>query len=197
MATTLPGLLEMMPNRDLFADPVDYYAQSAWPHNLELRQNWLDQSKDLKEKILSSPLLERTTGIVSREFGTVSNVCSENGRIALGPRTGPGDGTVPIRAAAVTQLLELYEATGKRHADMMNNTDIINGVADIVRTGSTSALEKIRLEDIDFDEILPETEAIEAAEDQLEGVRGRMEEGRLTAADVDWLFDPLVGAPPQ
>jgi pimeloyl-ACP methyl ester carboxylesterase len=197
LATTLPGLLEMMPNPELFADPVDYYVQSAWPDNVKLQQNWLDQSKDLKEKILSSPLLERTTGIVSREFGTISNVRSENARIVPGPRTGPGDGTVPIRAAAVTQLSDLYEATGKRHADMMNNTDIIKGVADIVRTGSTSALEKIRLEDIDFDEILPETEAIETTEDQLEGVRGRMEKGHLTAADVDWLFDPLVGAPPQ
>jgi hypothetical protein len=188
--------MAMMPNPALFPDPVDYYLLDTWPAGVRLHPDWIQASRSIKEQLLGSPLLPRTTGIVSREYGTVAAVRAAGDTFEVASRTGPGDGTVPIRAAAVAELKDLYEARGNRHADLMKNQQVINAVADLVRSGETDALPTLRIEDIDFDEVLPETEAMEPSDDALEGVRGRMDEGRLSAADVDWLLDPLATPPP-
>ena len=196
LAATLPGLLEMLPNPTLFEDPLDYFTANPWPGGPRPAQRWLDQSRNMKSEILSSPLLSRTSGIVSREYATVASVVEDNnGHMATGPRTGPGDGTVPIRAAAVEELSELWEAKGDRHADLFKNKDVIRAVADLVRFGTTSVLNRIRTQDINFHEILPEPEMVEVTESFSEGIRARIDEGRLTAADVDLLLDPLLGSP--
>lgn len=197
LAVTLPGLLQMMPNPGLFDDPVDCYTLAPWPNGPKPLQRWLDLSRNVKSQILDSPLLDRTSGIVSREFGTVATATLAGANIDVGPRTGPGDGTVPIRAAAVAELAEMWEAKGDRHTDLLTNSDVITAVSDILREGTTNALNRIRLEDIDFDEVLPESELAEVDEAASAGIRARMDEGLLTSADVDYLLDPIGYEMPQ
>lgn len=197
LAATLPGLLEMLPNPMLFSDPVDYFTEAPWPGGPRPAQRWLDQSRNMKSVILSSPLLSRASGIVSREYATIASVVVDNNsHMAAGPRTAPGDGTVPIRAAAVQELSELWEAKGDRHADLFKNKHVIQAVSDLLRFGTTLALDRLRIHDIDSHEVLPETEVPEVAESASEGIRARIDQGRITAADVDWLLDPLRGSPP-
>lgn len=197
LAATLPGMLNMLPDPNLFPDPADYFTLPPWPGGPRPLQRWLDQSRNIKSEILASPLLSRTSGLVSREHGTVASIrVDANGQMQVGPRTGPGDGTVPIRASAVPELSALWEVTGDRHADLFKNKGVIKAVADLLRSGTTSALDRIRVEDIDFTEVLPESEVPEVTESSSEGVRARIDEGRLTGADLDWLLDPLRGSPP-
>lgn len=197
LAVTLPGLLQMLPDPALFDDPLDYYSLTAWPGGPRPPQRWLDLSRNTKTEIASSPLLDRTTAIVSREFGTVASVRQQGRHLASGPRSGPGDGTVPIRAAAIEQLSELYEMTGHRHADMMRNDGVIAAVADLLRTGRTDVLPRLAISDIQFDEVLPEEEVPILVEAESAGLRERIEHGVLTQADIDFILDPIGHAAPR
>ena len=198
LAATLPGLLEILPNRDLFTGQPDFYTLLPWPDQPRPLLRWLGRSSGIKDEILASPLLRRTSGIVSREIGTVASVSlGPGGRMVAGRATAPGDGTVPTRAAAVPQLSRLYEAKGKKHASLFKIKEVIRAVGDILREGVTEALPEITVDELDFDEVLPEREALEVGDERLEGIQRRFDEGRLRAADLEWIFDPEGESPPQ
>ncbi len=197
LAPTLPGLMEMLPSAELFPNDPDYRSAATWG-GIGPLQKWLDLSGATSEAVLSSPLLARTSGIVSGRFGTVVSARTENGGLVAGSRNGAGDGTVPLRAAAISQLKELYEATGdKRHADMLNDKVVIGAAADLVSTGATTALDRRTFSDADFDATLVELESVEPSDEALEPLRERLENGQLTQEDLSWIFDPASGDPPQ
>lgn len=196
LAAGLPGLLDMLPNPELFDDPLDCYTTSVWPSPNVPGDPWLQQAQAVKAALLESPLLARTTGIVSRQHGTVVSVVDRGGLMAAGPRTGPGDGTVPVRAAAVAQLGAVLEGATARHSDLMNDDAVVAGMADLFATGSTEALAALDPTTIDFDaQIEAPIESIDVLEaletPRVEEVRAHAAAGRLTAADVEFLFDPL------
>ena len=193
LAKSLPGLIDMLPNPAFFADAGELYQSGAWPGSDAPPQRWLDASRALKAEILESPLLARTSGIVCRRYATVVSSV-RNGRLEAGPRNGPGDGTVPLRAAAVAQLAELYEASG-RHSDLYKDDAVIQAVADLLRSGVTRALPRLPFADIDFDAVAPEAEAFIVNEAAMSGVQRRFHSGTLRVADLEWLLDPLRGSP--
>ena len=61
----------------------------------------------------------------------------------------------------------------------------------------TRKLSRLRREDIDFDEVLPETELADVGEAASVGLRARMDEGLLTSTDVSYLLDPIGYELPQ
>ena len=199
LAPTLPGLMEMMPNPRLFDDPVDYFTRAPWPAGPKPSQRWLDRSRHIKSEILGSPLLARTTGIVSREHATVGGVSVDAaGHLAAGPRTRPGDGTVPIQASAVAELSEVYEGNGlPRHSNLLKSGRVIQGAADLLRSGATDRLDRLAIDDIDLSATIAEPESAEITEAMTGGIERRLDRGSLTGADVEWLLDPLSGPPPQ
>ncbi len=194
LAKGLPGLIDMLPNPALFDGAGELYQCGAWPGSDAPAQRWLDASRALKAEILESPLLTRTSGIVSRQYGTVASSI-HNGRLEAGPRNGVGDGTVPLRAAAVAELAELYEASGYRHSDLYKDDAVIQAVADLLRFGVTRVLPRLSFADIDFDAVVPEAEAFIVNEAAMSGVQRRFNSGTLRIADLEWILDPLRGSP--
>jgi pimeloyl-ACP methyl ester carboxylesterase len=198
-AASLPGLLEMLPNRDLFpADPVDCYAPQRWPRQARPQAKWLAASAALKGQLLGSPLLARTTGIVSRRHGTVASVVADgDGRLMVGPATGPGDGTVPIQASAVAGLRGVVEGASARHSDLMRDGAVIDGMAQLFAGQALTALRDFDRETIDPDEVVQPSienpEVLEALEvTRADEVRAHAAAGCLTESDIRFLFDPAA-----
>ncbi len=195
LARGLPGLIDMLPTPAFFDGAGELYQSGAWPGSDAPPQRWLDASRGLKAEILESPLLARTSGIVCRRYATVVSSV-RNGRLEAGPRNGPGDGTVPLRAAAVAQLAELYEASG-RHSDLYKDDAVIQAVADLLGFGATKSLPRLSVSDIDYAVVLPEVEAPAISEASVPGLQRRFHDGTLRAADLEWILDPLRGTPEE
>lgn len=188
MARTLPGLIDMLPNPRLFPDAGETYTSARWPDGIVPLQRWLDQSHNLKPDLLSSPLLDRTTLLVSLSYGTVSSSNIENGFLVAGTTTGAGDGTVP-GTAAVVEGLPAFKVN-LDHARIPKDPLAINGVTDLIMTGTTT-LQAVQSADLQV--TFPVQEAPAIPEGFGEGVRERFQHGKLSVADMDWLFRPGQG----
>ncbi|MEM9293095.1 MAG: alpha/beta fold hydrolase [Acidobacteriota bacterium] len=199
LAQSLPGLLAMLPNPELFPSPQPLHSGQTWDHGFRPLQRWLTESLSLGRELLRSPLLPRTTGIVSRIHSTIdSAVLDSRGRITAGPKIGPGDDTVPLRAAAVEGLGALYESRGKRHAMQMTDRHIIRAVEDLLRDGHTDELEPLSLDSLELETAgqpaLRETPELDLespeATEAIEGLRRRIDEQTLRCQDLEWILDP-------
>jgi pimeloyl-ACP methyl ester carboxylesterase len=187
MAATMPGLLDMMPNPDLFPDAEALYTQSVWPHGIVPAQRWLDQSRFLKRTILQSPLLDRTTLLVSLSQPTLTSAEIRDGAVGAGRRNGAGDGTVPGRAL-VPNGLPAFAVTGE-HAFLPDQTSVIQAVASLLQTGSTN-LTPVKSADVTaaLPEAAPAAFTEAALGEGLAGIRSRFQKGALTRDDIRWLL---------
>jgi pimeloyl-ACP methyl ester carboxylesterase len=183
-AASMPGLMDMLPDPNRFPDAAPLYARDAWPGEVAPGQRSLDRSRNLKPAVLASPLLERTTQLLSVSHGTVASL-ADDGELAGGPRTAPGDGTVPARSAAV-DCLPCF-AVDRRHEDIPADPKAIDATLDLVTTGACR-LDPIRPGDLTGDAVLPERPTPELPEGAQAGIRTRLATGRLRHGDVDWLL---------
>ncbi|MBC7930580.1 MAG: alpha/beta hydrolase, partial [Rubrivivax sp.] len=194
MARTQPGLIDMLPNPKLFPDAEQVYSQSRWPGDAAPSQRWLDQSRNLKPLLVQSPLLERTTLLVSLGHGTVSSLVEQDGAIWRGPRTGVGDGTVPAKAAAV-EGIPAYKVDYE-HSNIPRDPKAIQAVSDLARTGAC-ALERVKPEELSGEVAAPEAPAPEFSEGLAEAVRTRYDVGVFGQDDWDWLTSPEMSSLPK
>lgn len=183
MARTLPGLIDMLPNPRLFSDAGETYTSARWPDGIVPLQRWLDQSHNLKSDLLRSPLLDRTTLLVSLAHGTVSSCTVEHGVLAAGMATTAGDGTVPGTAAVVDGVPAFK--VNLDHARIPKDPLAIGAVIDLVITGATT-LQAVQPADLRL--TFPVQEAPVIPEGFAEGVQERFQQGKLSADDMDWLF---------
>lgn len=145
MAASLVGLIEMFPDPAIFPDANDAYLQQVWPDAIVPQQAWLDQSKNIKNDFSDSPLLKKTTLLVSLNYGTVSSINNQAGIISPGSQTGIGDGTVPAKSA-VADGVTAYKVNFE-HSLLPLDPLCIKAVIDIAR-GNQPSLNRVR--DIDL-----------------------------------------------
>lgn len=181
MARTLPGLIDMLPDPDLFAaDRV--YASAAWPKRAPL-QRWLNQSRQLKHLLRDSPLFELATCFVSLHHRTV--VSLRNGdSVVAGPATGAGDGTVPARSCVLPEVPAFK--VQKQHQQIAKDPLAIQGVAQLLRDGQVD-LPRVQESELDVTFAAEEAVEQELPEQAYREIAARLER-ELTMRDLDWLF---------
>ena len=193
MAVTLPGLIDMLPNPAQFPDASASYTAAVWPKDVDApAQRWLDHSRNLKSVFTGSPLLDRTTLLVSLGHPTVSTTVMNNGVIHNGPATGAGDGTVPARAAVINGLPAFHVSLD--HASIPKDPLAIQAVVELAKTGQCS-LQPVQPGDLDRTFAPPE--AVVFQEGVAAGIRERFERGQLKEVDMEWLFRPGIGLPSE
>jgi pimeloyl-ACP methyl ester carboxylesterase/S1-C subfamily serine protease len=187
MARTLPGLLDMLPDPDLFPDAAPLYQRITWPQQSAPAQIWLDQSRQLKRLLVSSPLLETARLIVSPGHPTVGDMAVIGGRLQPGRRHRPGDGTVPTRSAAAhVPGVTVYRASFT-HGDLPREPAVIDAVEHLLKNGTCDlpVLSQQVIEDVTpIEEAM--TESIE--EEVSADLTLRLRSGIFTQRDVDFLL---------
>ncbi len=190
-AATLPGVLDLLPDPELFEGADAVYRTDRYPADARPSSRWLARSGNLKRTIRSSPLLGRTTAIVADRFETWDRVDVVDGRLELGAPSGAGDGTVPVKAAAIAGLEQVLRYDGNRpHHRLLTDARVIRAVADVLAIGGTEELPA-------YDGSAPEaltpllpTGGVESADRST--AHDRLEDGTWDAHDVWWLFGQPV-----
>lgn len=133
---TLPGLIDMLPDPEIFPDAEPLYRRAIWPQTNAPAQVWLDQSRQLKRLIVASPVLESARLIVTTTLPTVGEVTIAGGMLTPGKRQRPGDGTAPARSAAASLPgMTVFGATSS-HGDLPREQAVIDAVEQLLRTGA-------------------------------------------------------------
>jgi pimeloyl-ACP methyl ester carboxylesterase len=94
----MPGLIDLLPDPELFPAARILYEQRNWPAEGAPPQRDLDRALALKREMLRSPILERTTVLAASNWATSGAVdlAGTAGRIRVAL---PGDGVTPIASA--------------------------------------------------------------------------------------------------
>lgn len=187
MARTLPGLLDMLPDPEVFPDAAPLYQRTTWPETGAPAQIWLDQSRQVKRLLATSPILETARLIVSPVHPTVGEVTVVGGKLQPGRRNSPGDGTVPTRSAAGgVPGVQVYRATFS-HGDLPRERGVIDAVADLLKNG-TCQLPLLSQQQIA--DVTPIEEAITEGIEEATAVdlSLRLRSGIFTQRDVDFLL---------
>jgi pimeloyl-ACP methyl ester carboxylesterase len=187
MVRTLPGMLDMLPDPEIFPDAAPLYERSTWPEACAPAQIWLDQSRLLKRLLYTSPILETARLIVSPGHPTVGEVKIANGQLQSGRQFRPGDGTVPTRSAAASVSgVTVYRAT-YLHSELPREPAVVGAVESLLKNG-TCDLPRLSRQQID--DITPIEEAItEAIEETTSAdLQARLRGGIFTQRDADFLL---------
>jgi hypothetical protein len=186
-AATWPGLLDCLPEPELFPDASRLYTQDGWPDGMAPPQRWLDHSHYLKPAILGSPLLECAAHLVGLGRGTIASMAYEDGVPTPGPRTAPGDGTAPARAALVAGIpCFTVDAASE---DIPRDPAAIGATADLITMG-TCRLGRVQPAELTAATALPEPTQPDLPEAAQTGIGERLSSGRLQYRDVAWLLAP-------
>jgi pimeloyl-ACP methyl ester carboxylesterase len=189
MAKTLPGLIDMLPDPDVFPDAAPLYQRVAWPAASAPAQVWLDQSRQVKRLLAGSPILETAHLVVSHDYPTTGEVAVVGGELRPGPANRPGDGTVPTRSAAGgIPGLAVYRAR-RGHADLPREDAVIEAVADLLRDGRCD-LPRLSQQVIDDDGPVEEAITGVLEEGVSESLSLRLRAGIFTQRDADFLLRP-------
>ena len=187
MARTLPGLIDMLPDPDIFPDAASLYQRITWPPKSAPAQIWLDQSRQLKRILATSPILDTARLIVAHNHPTVAEVTIVGRQLQSGPRSRPGDGTVPTRSAAASvQGVTVYQARGN-HGDLPREQSVIDAVIGLLQNG-TCTLPPLTQQAIE-DQTPIEEAVVETIEEcMFDDLQVRLQSGILTQRDVDFFL---------
>jgi hypothetical protein len=136
----LPGLIDLLPDPELFPDVADLYGHAAWPPHCAPAQIWLDQSRQLKRLVANSPLLQTAHLVAATSYPTIGEVRIEGGKLKMGARNRPGDDTVPILSAAANFGNAQVYRSDSNHQNLPRDTRVINAVAQLLSTGRCDLL---------------------------------------------------------
>jgi pimeloyl-ACP methyl ester carboxylesterase/S1-C subfamily serine protease len=135
MACSLPGLIDLLPDPEIFPDVAPLYEKATWPSPTSPKQAWLDHSLQVKRALSNSPLLASAKLIVAADFGTTAGVSVTAGQLRTKPRNKPGDGTVPIRSASASVPGVTAYLAAASHGDLPRDDATVAAVSDLLRTG--------------------------------------------------------------
>ena len=138
MMRSFPGLAQLMPDPEVFPDAHDLYRASTWPSELRPPQSQLDEARNIKALVATSPLLRRASVIASIRRPTVDSIVAATHGSAstwrLNEEMGSGDGTVPTKSAAIEGVdLAIVDAD---HSLMLTSRDVHRAVSARLRGGA-------------------------------------------------------------
>jgi len=147
MAASFPGLLDMLPNPDVFPEAADLYSEAGWPGEVKPRQAWLDHSRAVKQVVWTSPLFAKSTHLVSQDHATVAQLPWNDRRDDRNPDilSPEGDGAVLTRSSLAPGL-KSYKIPGE-HAMLCTEPQVIAAVESIAR-GQSVQLPPITVDDL-------------------------------------------------
>lgn len=181
MSATLPGLLDMLPDPKVFPTAEPLYTMPVWPDGVVPAQQWLDQSRTVKSRIVGSPLLKRAATLVTKQLPTPVEA-TVNGKPTASVY-GTGDGIVPLKSAAPAGL-DAYEVTFP-HTALPLDPKAIAAVPKLV-CGEPIGLR--RVDSGEGDERVAWVEALDSVQAEIEKIRQRAKEGKLIDLDALWLL---------
>ncbi len=130
MVTSFPGLIDMLPNPNVFPEAAVFYERDKWPDEIRPAASLLENSASLKNKIWESPIYAKSTHLVSQGHATIFEMpLGLNGDDAKW--TTNGDGAVLTKSSAAPGL-PLYLVAGT-HGQLYNSESVISAVATIGR----------------------------------------------------------------
>jgi pimeloyl-ACP methyl ester carboxylesterase len=147
MAASFPGLIDMLPNPEVFPEAADLYSVAGWPGDVQPRQVWLDHSREVKPAVWTSPLFTRSTHLVSQDHATVAALpwnASHDDRDpdVLSPE---GDGAV-LNRSSLAPGLRSFKVPGE-HGLLCTEPQVIAAVEAIAR-GQSPQLPAISAADL-------------------------------------------------
>jgi pimeloyl-ACP methyl ester carboxylesterase len=138
MAASFPGLVDLLPNPEVFPEAVDLYQRDGWPGNFFPQQKLLDQSCAVKSIVWNSPLFGKSIHLISTGLRTLAEMpwdalteSRSDDVLSL-----EGDGSVLNRSSTPAGL-KAYLVPGE-HSMLLNEMDVINSVMAVARGESIS-----------------------------------------------------------
>lgn len=132
---TLPGLMEMMPQREKFSG-LDLYDLAQWPSSGGRPEaSLLPKVPAAQQKLAIDP--QRFVMIAGVDRETTTGVRKIGDEFVF-ERSNAGDGTVPLDFAVLPGVLTYYFAEG--HGELPKNATLQRAVVDILDHGSTASL---------------------------------------------------------
>lgn len=133
MAASFPGLIDMLPDPDLFPDASDFYEQVGWPGPVKPEQRHLNASRALKGVLAGSPIFEIATHLVARGIETVSSMPWDAERAyRLADRVSlEGDGAA-LNLSSLVPGLTAYLVEGE-HGTLVNEPSVAEAVMRIAQ----------------------------------------------------------------
>ncbi len=106
----MPGLIEMLPDPELFPSAAILYDRATWPAACAPEQALLDRALALKREMLLSPILQRVTVLAASNWPTPAGVeLAADGRgLRLSGETAPGDGVTPTTSATPLPAMKIH-----------------------------------------------------------------------------------------
>lgn len=187
MLRSLPGLLDMLPDPDIFPDAAPLYARAMWPAASAPAQVWLDQSRQVKRLLATSPLLETARLIVALNHPTLAEMRIAGGQLQPGRQNRPGDGTVPAKSAAAgVPGVTVFQAQNA-HGELPREDAVIDAVESLLKDG-TCDLPRLTQQQIDAAPLVEEA-VVEAVEEAVAAdLTVRLRHGIFTQQDLDYLL---------
>ncbi|MEM9018667.1 MAG: alpha/beta hydrolase, partial [Verrucomicrobiota bacterium] len=188
MGASFPGAIQMLPHPEIFPTAKDLYTRSVHPVFAQPTADWLMASENVKPLLRNSPILGKTTMLVSLSHPTVGRVVYSNGQQSSDPEPVRGDGTVPGESAIVDGVTA-YEVREK-HGNLVIDPASIEAIPYLIN-GDPITLRPVGLEEArePFAEeavgLAPSADFSEEEKARIE----RMREGVPKASDVRWLLD--------
>ncbi|MBI4951271.1 MAG: alpha/beta fold hydrolase [Myxococcales bacterium] len=200
MMRSFPGLAQLLPDPECF-DARELYRARSWPEHARPTQAYLDEARNAQSLVRASPLLARAAAVAALRRPTVDSLVPAGDGWELGRQTGPGDGTVPARSAAI-EGLELA-AVDVDHSLLPTSRDAQRAVEQLLKTGAFP--EDLRPADGAVEGTLPEPPcglgAPEAAIGDAAVTPAGAARQRLAQAldwpTLAWLLDSNLGAVPR
>jgi hypothetical protein len=137
LIVTFPGLCELLPAASLCKD-FDPFDPGQWPDGPKPEAPLLDAAHDAIQRL--PPPDDRFRLIAGFGQDTVLGLRRSGRKLSFG-RGPAGDGTVPL-ALAQWPGLETWYAE-ESHGSLPGNADVGRAVADLARTGTTTALPQV------------------------------------------------------
>lgn len=136
---TWPGILDMLPDPAMFEGAPAFDA-SAWPPEQAPSQAILEGARATRAALAASPLFRRPAAhLISLRYPTPRQYVG--GTVAVDPRGGPGDGTVPACTASFGGM-KVHEVDFP-HTLLPLDPKVILAVIELARRGETSLDEAV------------------------------------------------------
>lgn len=153
MAASFPGLIDLLPNPEIFPEAKPLFDIASWPGRVAPDSYWLIQSRNLKSIIWNSPIFKFSTHLISQGLSTVAQLewDTENRTCQPSSFSRLGDGSV-LNRSSIHPKLKALKVTGE-HGMLCTEPMVINAVQAIARKQDPQ-LQQITLNDlIELDQV--------------------------------------------
>lgn len=141
MTASFPGLVDLLPNPEVFPEALDLFQRDGWPGNIFPQQKLLDQSRAVKRVVWNSPLFKRSIHLISTGLSTLAGMPWDESRKSRSDSVvnEQGDGAV-LNRSSMPSGLKTYLVSGE-HSMLLNERTVIDAVLAIAKGKSPSLLE--------------------------------------------------------